>query len=127
MDKEILFETNLHTIFLLVGPTNCGKSYFSEQILIPNLNKILKEKNITPNIQYISSDKIRRQLLSNENLDKYEYKMLEVSFQAFDLLYNYTDLVTQFPINSHFVIIDTTGLNKEFRDKIINIAKKNNY
>ena len=121
------FETSLHTIIVLIGPSNCGKSHFAKHTLIPNLTKILQDKDIIPNIQYISSDEIRRMLQSNPNLNKYDSVMLESSHQAFNLLYTYLDNVTQFPINAHFCILDTTGLNKEFREKVINIAKKNNY
>ena len=121
------FDTQLHTIYLLIGPTSCGKTHFSKNILIQSLSKLLKDNNIDPNIQHISSDDIRRQLLNNSNLNKYDMKMIEVSFQAFNTLYTYLDNVTQFPVNCHFAIVDTTGLNKEFRQNIINIAIKNHY
>jgi hypothetical protein len=40
-----------------------------------------------------------------------------------NMLYFQLDNVTQFPINCHFCIIDSTGLNKEYRENIIKIAK----
>lgn len=120
-------ETQLHTIFVLLGPSNCGKTYFSKNILIPQLTKILSDNNILPNIQYISSDNIRRDLCNNQTLDKYDVSMYEVSKQAFNILYTYLDNVTQFPVNCHFAILDTTGMSKEFRDRVLEIAKRNNY
>ncbi|ARF11914.1 calcineurin-like phosphoesterase [Klosneuvirus KNV1] len=117
------FETQLHTIFLLVGPTNSGKTHFCKNVLIPGLNKAYDKLNI----QYISSDDIRRKLNNNPNLGKYDSKMIEASHQAFRMLYHDLDMVTQFPINCHFAIVDTTGLQNDFRNDIIEIAKKNHY
>ncbi len=121
------FEPPLHTIFLCVGPTNSGKSYFSQNIIIPKLTKVLQDNNIRDNIQYVSSDNIRRMMINQPEMDKYAVSMCEASHQAFNMLYSYVDAVTTFPVNAHFVILDTTGLSKEYRDKINQIAKKNNY
>lgn len=101
------FETQLHTIFILVGPTNSGKTHFCQNVLIPGLNKA----HAGLNIQYISSDDIRRRLNNNMTLSKYDSRMTEVSHQAFRSLYHELDQVTQFPVNCHFAIVDTTGLN----------------
>ena len=117
------FETQLHTIFLLVGPTNSGKTHFCKNVLIPGLRKV----HANSNIQYISSDDIRRQLNDNSGLGKYDARMIETSHQTFRLLYHYLDNVTQFPINCHFAIVDTTGLHADFRNDIMEIAKKNHY
>ncbi|AYV76985.1 MAG: calcineurin-like phosphoesterase [Barrevirus sp.] len=119
--------SQLHTVLVLIGPSNCGKSYYSKNILIPYLTKRLQDNNILPNIQYISSDEIRRQLLGSSNQDKYSSVMMECSEQAFNLLYCYLDNVTQFPVNASYVIIDSTGLSEDIRKRIINISKKNNY
>ena len=86
------FQVRLHTVYVLIGPSNSGKSYFSKNVLIPTLQQKLN------NIQYISSDDIRRQLLGNANLDKYNMEMLEASAQSFTMLYTMLDNVTQFPI-----------------------------
>lgn len=117
------FETQLHTIYLLVGPTASGKTHFCKNVLIHGLNKAYDNLNI----QYISSDDIRRKLNNNQNLGKYDARMIETSHQAFKMLYHEVDIVTQFPINCHFAIVDTTGLTTEFRNDILEIAKKNHY
>lgn len=117
----------LHTILLTIGPSNCGKSYFCKNTLKPLLEKSLLDAKISPNVQYISSDEIRHQLLGNMNLYKYDNKMIAVSRQAFDILKTVVKNCTQFPVNSHYVIIDSTGLNKEFRDEIFKIATDNKY
>jgi len=91
------------------------------------LKELLVANGVNPNVQYISSDEIRREVNGNYDLDKYDVVMQEVSHQSFNLLYAYLDNVTQFPVNCHFAIVDTTGMNKEFRDRAISIAKRNNY
>ena len=119
-----------HTVVVLVGPSGCGKTVFSKTRLITSL----KNACVTPwrphtNIQYLSSDDFRRELLGSPNYDyeKNTPQMMAVSEQAFDLLYKKLELVTSYPVNAEIVIVDTTGLNKGFRDKITTIAKKANY
>jgi hypothetical protein len=53
--------------------------------------------------------------------------MLEVSEQAFKMLYTELDALTSYPVNRPFVIVDTTGMDKKFRDDIRGIAAKNGY
>ncbi|AQY52390.1 hypothetical protein PWEIH_08426 [Listeria weihenstephanensis FSL R9-0317] len=119
-------KTKLHTIFMLVGPTECGKSTFARNILLPQLQFSDPDKNFPANIQYLSSDAIRQEMLGKD-YDKYAQIMLEASDQTFEMLFKKLDLVTKFPINAEFVILDTTGLHADFREKVRETAKKNNY
>ncbi|MHC0036472.1 metallophosphoesterase [Pseudoneobacillus sp. C159] len=118
--------TKLHTIFMLIGPTECGKSTFAKNILLPQLKFADAEKNYISNVQYLSSDEIRQELLGHP-YDKYDSKMLEASGQAFDQLFAKLRAVTTFPINADFVIIDTTGLAEDFRKKVVAIAQEQHY
>ncbi|TCN01862.1 putative kinase [Paenibacillus sp. BK033] len=118
--------TKVHTIFLMVGPTECGKSTFANEILIPGLQFQAKESGVKSNIQYLSSDSIRQEVLGFD-YDKYDRVMLEASEQAFQLLFAKLKLVTSFPVNAEFVIVDTTGLADDFRSKVREIAHENNY
>ena len=112
---------------MLIGPSCSGKSTFVKEILIPQLTKPFdKTKNFKPNIQYISSDDIRRELIGMD-MEKYDNIMTESSDQAFKMLFTKLDMVTSYPINSEFVILDTTGLSEEFRNQVLDIAEKNNY
>jgi predicted kinase len=121
-----LIQTKQHTIYMLIGPTECGKSTFAKNILIPQLRHENAEKNYIANVQYLSSDEIRQELLGHP-YDKYASMMMESSGQAFDLLFHKLQAVTTFPINADFVIVDTTGLTEDFRKKIIQIAKDQHY
>ncbi len=119
-------KTQLHTIFLLVGPTECGKSTFAKNILIPQLECSCPEKNFYANVQYLSSDSIRQEILGH-NYDKYDEIMMESSGQAFHLLGEKLKMVTSYPVNAEFIVADTTGLSLEFRNDVIETAKKNHY
>jgi predicted kinase len=119
-------QTKQHTIYMLIGPTECGKSTFAKNILIPQLQYEQAEKNYIANVQYLSSDEIRQELLGHP-YDKYASMMMEASSQAFDLLFRKLEAVTSFPINADFVIVDTTGLAEDFRKKVIQIAKDQHY
>jgi len=118
--------TKMHTIFLLVGPTECGKTTFAKQVLIPQLQLEKEYKNYRSNIQYISSDEIRQQLLGY-GYHKHSQIMLESSKQAFDVLFQRLRTVTNFPINADFVIVDTTGLSDDFREEVRQVALGNHY
>lgn len=107
------------TVFMTVGPTNCGKTHFA-QLLTEQLTAHQAD------VVTISSDTIRRQLIG-ECLDKYHPRMLEVSQQAFELLYQTLRLYTSYPVNRKFIIIDSTGLNAQFRRDIAHICKVANY
>jgi len=108
-------------VIILVGPSGSGKTHFSKNYLIPKL------KEVYQNIQYISSDDLRRELLGNPDLDKNDQQMMAVSEQAFELLYTKLKLATSYPVNAEFVIVDTTGLNLGFRHKVTTLAKDANY
>lgn len=118
--------TKVHTIFMLVGSTECGKTTFAKEVLIPGLRFEDAERNVRANVQYLSSDQIRQELLGYE-YDKYDQVMLESSEQAFHLLFERLRMVTSFPVNAEFVVVDTTGLSEDFRTKVKEIAFQNNY
>lgn len=127
-DKGVL-KLKTHTVIVLVGASGSGKTHFCKKHLIPELQKhfVMPENTKSLNVQYISSDDIRRDLGAiNEEVD-YPYYMQNVSAQAFDLLYKKLELVLSWPVKAEFAIVDTTGLNKVFRDSITKIAKNNSY
>ncbi|WP_144526428.1 ATP-binding protein, partial [Bacillus pumilus] len=75
---------------------------------------------------YLSSDRIRQEVLGYD-YDKYDQVMLEASEQAFHLLFERLKMVTSFPVNADFVVVDTTGLAEDFREKVREIARSNHY
>ncbi|MFM7979726.1 MAG: hypothetical protein ACKPKO_10455, partial [Candidatus Fonsibacter sp.] len=66
-----------YTVYITVGASHCGKSFIAKEILLD-----LEIKNHTKPL-LLSSDDIRRELIGDYTLDKYDYRMLEVSQQAF--------------------------------------------
>lgn len=115
-----------HTVIMLVGPTECGKTTFAKEILIPSLQYEDAERNMRMNVQYISSDDIRREILGYE-YDKHDYMMMEASQNAFDLLFKKLEMVISYPVSAEFVVLDTTGLSEEFREKVKEIANRHHY
>lgn len=115
------FNIATHTVILLVGPSQSGKSTFARTLKDKITNQ---DKNLRVSI--LSSDETRRELLGQE-LDRYDPKMMEASEAAFDLLFQRFEALTRFPINNEFIIIDTTGLDPDFRFKISDHARKNHY
>ncbi|MGW9128818.1 metallophosphoesterase [Paenibacillus chitinolyticus] len=119
-------QTRVHTIFMLVGSTECGKTTFAKEVLIPGLQFEASDKAVKANVQYLSSDLIRQEILGFD-YDKYDQIMLESSGQAFHLLFERLKMSTSFPVNAEFVVVDTTGLAEDFREKVRAVAKENNY
>ena len=111
----------MHTILLLVGPNQCGKTTFSKDILEPQL------KDLGLNVKYISSDNYRKDLLFTDNLDRNENSLSEIGSLAFELLNKEVDVYSSYPVNSDIIIVDTKGLSSEFRNDMAKIAEKNHY
>ncbi|MBO0453058.1 metallophosphoesterase [Candidatus Enterococcus murrayae] len=118
--------TKVHTIFLLIGPTESGKTTFTKEVLMPQLAFQDDQKNFQANIHHLSSDDMRRELLGRD-YDKYAASMMEASGVAFPYLSAKLEFLTSYPINAEFVIIDTIGLGEDFRQEIKAIADKKQY
>lgn len=120
--------TQLHTIYLLVGPIECGKSTFIQKVLLPQLQFDDKNKGFKADIQVISPEKISKELRANDDeLNAYDQISLEANLQLIELLDRQLNLVTSFPVNAEFVVVDATGLLADFRKKIRHIARANQY
>lgn len=118
--KDINIVVEDYTVFMTVGPSHAGKSTMAKQLQLE-----LAKANI--DCKLLSSDDIRRDLTGNSNMNKYDNRMMEVSAQAFNLLYAKLKNYISYPVNTKTVIIDSTGLNEQFREDIINICRDNNY
>lgn len=110
-------ELPFYTVVATVGPSNCGKT---------TLCKKLVEKLSKYNVGYLSSDDIRRELVG-DNLSKYDSRMSSVSSAAFDILHFKLENYLRYPVRKQFVIVDTTGMSTDFRNKIKDICKANHY
>jgi len=121
-------ETKLHTVFILVGPSMCGKSTFSHQLQLALGEEMAKAGlGASCAIPIISSDSERESLYGHKNLHRYSPLMAEASEAAFKVLMAKLEAAIMFPVNSEFVIVDTTGMNDEFRKKVRTLAETNEY
>ena len=112
--------TRLNTVYIMVGPTSCGKSYFCNE-----MKKKITKKGLRSVI--ISSDEERRATFG-ENLQKYDKQMMQSSEKAFNILYYKLEQFLKYPNRPHFIFVDTTGLSEDFRNKVMSIVKeKSNY
>jgi len=122
-----------HTVYILCGPTMCGKSTFAERLAA-------RSRNLGLSSQIISSDFARINYLAQGSLSHWDELnplevmdsmhssgMLSVSKQAFELLFTHLKAMTSYPINTEVVIVDTTGMDEGFRKDVVAIAKANCY
>lgn len=114
-----------HTVFILCGPTMCGKSQFAEDLQAAADKHDLSAKRI-------SSDEIRTRLLRQSNLlddygGRHTRAMHASSGPAFEILMAELKASVTYPINTEIVIVDTTGMDERFRSEVIKIAKANEY
>lgn len=109
-----------YTVYLIIGPSNCGKTEIATSLQ-------LHLHFANTRCEVLSTDRIRRELIGDTDRDKYDSRMLEVSQQAFNLLYSKLKNYISYPVNVPHVIIDSTGLNQQFRTDILNICRDHNY
>lgn len=109
----------LHTLMVLVGPSNSGKSQFAKK-----LKQVVEDTGLHCTV--VSSDAIRLEILG-ENLARQHSRMDEVSKPAFDLLEAKVRAAMAYPVNTELVIVDSTGLNEAFRQSMQAIAAEYGY
>ena len=92
MNISTNISTKLHTIFIIVGPSNCEKFTFCTKHLVTALQETLINNKIRPNVHYLDVN-------------------MAVSEQEFTILSTQIKTLTTFPVNAHFIVVDTTDLN----------------
>jgi hypothetical protein len=116
------------TVIMFVGPTQCGKTYFAETRLLKFLASQERKINKKLNVQYLSSDHIRAELLGITYEGYPEDRAMDfVSEQAFTMLKTKLAAVLSYPVNADFVVLDTSGMSEDFRQEIKAITYAANY
>jgi predicted kinase len=108
-----------HSVLILSGPSECGKSHFSQHVK----SELIKQGLIC---SVISSDDCRRELLQRDE-HKHHESMMPISTPAFQLAYDKLRAYTTYPVNHDVIIFDSTALSRWSRKQIRNIAKENYY
>lgn len=112
-----------HTIIITVGPSCCGKSTWAESMISQAHRQGVR------GVRAISSDSIRASLAPEEASNDYRSNAtyLALSEAAFDLLFAQLKAYTAYPVNSELIVVDTTGMDEQFRSKVREIGVDNGY
>lgn len=115
----------LKSVIMMIGPTGCSKSTFIKNQLIPQLKSFVPDANI----QILSSDGYRREILGKEekDLNKTDGRMKYASEGAFKLMEAKFDAATTWPITADFVILDATFIGRLSREQFVEKARKAQY
>lgn len=115
----------LKSVIMMIGPSGCGKSKFIKDRLVTQLRSFVPDANI----QILSSDGYRREILGKEEKDmsKTDGRMKYASEGAFKLMEAKFDAVTTWPITADFVILDATFIGRHTREQFVEKAKKAQY
>ncbi|AYV80943.1 MAG: metallophosphoesterase [Harvfovirus sp.] len=125
-DRDV-FILKMKSIIMGVGPNKCGKTYMLKNVLVPQLSKEIELSGLEPNIKYLSSEDIRRWLMNDDikrELHTRDERMLNSSKSAFVLLEAQLREVLEPVFDTHFVVLDTTGMNKDFQVRVLDLAKE---
>lgn len=108
---------NLHTIVTFIGISGSAKSTKAKQ-----LNELAQNKGLRSVI--LSSDDCRHELLLSDGFHHHDREMGHVSDKAFDLLAKKMELYLKWPYNANLIILDSMHLQREDRQRIIDMANK---
>lgn len=122
--KQLTFK--LHSIIMLIGPYNSGKTAFAMEQMMIQL-KMAETGSKKLKIAYIGIEQILTELFDDDITTKSQTEINEYLGQANDIVYSKLKSFTAYPVNSDFIVLDTTGLDSNFRDEIAKIAEDNHY
>ncbi len=131
MKKQVM-NIPLKSVIMTIGPSGCSKSTLIEKQLVPQLEKLVPGANI----QVLSSDEYRREILGKrlkegkngeEYISKTDDRMKYASEGAFKLMEAKFDAVTTWPITADFVILDATFIGEKTRLQFAQKAKNAQY
>lgn len=130
ISKKLDLHFKPHTVVITCAPSGAGKSHLMSLIRnqIESFNSS-DSNSLKLKYSIISSDANRYNLLQEtpDTLHKFDFQMSAVSRQAFNLLEAELISKISYPVNQHLVFLDSTGLTKEWRERIVKICKDHNY
>lgn len=108
-------------VLTMVGPSHSGKSTRSQEI-------VTYLESLGRSVKVLSSDAIRRELLgltAEQEIPTSEG--FAVSQATFIKLFNDLEIFMSSPVNTDVIIVDTTGLDRKFREQIAEKASTQGY
>lgn len=128
--KKLDLHFKPHTVVITCAPSGSGKSHLMG-LIKTKLDLFNSDEKNALKLKYsiISSDENRYKLLQEDesSLNKFDFQMSAVSKQAFQMLEAELLSKISYPVNQHLVFLDSTGLTKEWREKIVKMCKEHNY
>lgn len=119
------------TIYMLVGPSQTGKSTFAQKFIDQLYYKFRKN-----NCLILSTD-INRQTLNNSQLisNLYQSSLTHAAKErfpqfneaAFELFYGALRAYTAPGVSTEYIILDSTGLSETYREEIYRLADNRGY
>jgi type II secretory ATPase GspE/PulE/Tfp pilus assembly ATPase PilB-like protein len=106
------------TIYLVIGPKQSGKTTLIEKLSDAINDQFQHMKSI-----HIDTKAFRQHITGTDNGGT----CMHASEAAYDLALTTLETCTRFPSNVNFVFFETSGMDADFRSKIVDIAKKNNF
>jgi predicted kinase len=121
----MIIKPQLHSLIFIAGPSGAGKSTLAK-IIKGRLDEQLQVEGYHPNVQIVSSDETRRELLSYQ-YGRHDPVMLHVSRQAFRLMEEKVEKLMQWPVSAQFIILDATNIMAANREPFLKLSKKYHY
>lgn len=106
------------TIYLVIGPKQSGKTTLIEKLSDAINDQFRHMKSI-----HIDTKAFRQHITGTDNGGT----CMHASEAAYDLALTTLEAYTRFPSTVNFVFFETSGMDTDFRSKIVDIAKKNNF
>jgi hypothetical protein len=116
----------LHTIIMLIGAQGSSKTKFALEYLMPGL-KACETGAKKINISYIGFEQVATEFSGGVMPAKDSIELSQITDHVYDSIYGRLRSHTSYPVNSDFIILDTNGLDSNFRDAVLQIAEDNHY
>ena len=119
-----------YTIVVLNGPTMCGKSTYARaltRLVIEHGMKVVVLSSDQNRIQVLDRSAHASGRLPGNVQGRHSDAMMSVSRGAFEKLMLDLDVYSSFPVNTQFIIVDTTGFSEQFRKEVCELADRKRY
>jgi hypothetical protein len=124
--KTSCINTHVHTIYLIIDPSPSYRNKFIKNELIVSLSSQFSKSSEKPRIVTISVDDERSTLAGiDANQFRYDQQLLELSSCAYEICLH--QLQHTINAGTEFIIMNASGLQDNYRQKIISMSEESRY